>query len=48
MTAARKRGERRRTQKLVFLERRKGAAWMYGEIGACVLLLAFLVWKLLK
>ena len=48
MTASRKRVERRRTQKLVFLERRKGAAWMYGEIVAFALLLAFLVWKLLK
>lgn len=40
--------ERRRGQKMVLVERRKGKAWMYGEIAICVVLVLFLVWQVLK
>ncbi len=39
--ALKKPKERRQGPKLVLLERRKGKAWMYGEIGVCAVLLLY-------
>jgi hypothetical protein len=40
----RPRAERRRRDKVIFIERRKGKAWMYGQISLFVVLLASLLW----
>jgi hypothetical protein len=36
--------ERRRRDKMIFVERRKGQTWMYGQLALFLALLACLVW----
>ena len=36
--------DRRRYNKSIFVERRKGIFWMYGQILALVILLSYLFW----
>ncbi len=38
--------ERRQKREITFVERRRGRAWMYGQIGICVGLVAYLAWLL--
>lgn len=38
--------ERRQKREITFVERRRGRAWMYGQIGMCVALVAYLAWLL--
>lgn len=41
--AARPRAERRRKDQMIFIERRKGKAWMYGQMAFFVILLYILL-----
>lgn len=38
--------ERRQKREITFVDRRRGRAWMYGQIGMCVALVAYLAWLL--
>lgn len=38
--------DRRRHDQVVFIERRKGKIWMYGEILLLAGLLMYIVWRL--
>ena len=42
MGRKRPRVERRRRDKMIFIERRKGKAWMFGQVAFFVILLYFL------
>lgn len=43
----RPRVERRRREKMIFVERRKGKAWMYGQFALLVILL-YLLFKFIR
>lgn len=43
MNRFRKMADRRQEQHMVFVERRKGRFWMYGEIAVCLYLIYLLV-----
>jgi hypothetical protein len=36
--------ERRRRDKMIFVERRRGKAWMYGQMALFLVLLVCLIW----
>lgn len=48
MNRSYKAADRRRDQRLTFIERRKGRIWMYGEIGIFVFLVTYLTSHLLR
>jgi hypothetical protein len=47
MSTGRRPVERRRTQQLALIERRKGRAWLYGQIAVAAALAIFLAYRFL-